>query len=232
MIRYIIFTFFLFSVFGAFAQQTEELDTNYYSPMLERDTLRSTHVGMKVGGIVQGVKYKANASKEYTDSIGSWSSQNRLGFMFALILEIKLNPHWNMETGMSIVSSKIGIKAHHELETVDGTSNYSTLQIPVWINYSPKVAANRMYFGVGANFAVEISKRDERYNRLIRYNGTNMLVGVGMGYRFQLPSKANLDVGVQLHYGLLNMVDDVDNYYNDAMTSMNNWDVTFYIAIN
>jgi hypothetical protein len=58
------------------------------------------------------------------------------------------------------------------------------------------------------------------------------MVGVGMGYRMRLPSLSNLNFELQLHYGLINMVADENNFYNQAVDKINLWEVSFYISMD
>lgn len=215
-----------------FAQEEIESDTNYYAPMFERDTTARLHVGVKVGTFFQGINYNENTNTLVADSFSNWSSDNHIGFLFGINMDIKLSPRLSLGTGLDIAISKISMKAKMGKSQLDGYTNYSTLQIPAWLIFSPKQKPNRFHYGGGAIFAADISKRDERYNRLIRLNTINLMLGLGFGYRIQLPTKSNLNFDLQLHYGILNLVSDEDNIYNNSLNSMYLWEIAFYVSMN
>lgn len=232
MNRYIFSLILIISCSTAFAQEELDLDTNYYSAMIERDTNARVHVGVKLGSFIQGINYYENPNTMASDSISNWNSNNHIGFLFGINMDIKLSPRLYLGTGFDIAISKISMKAQVGHTQVDTYTNYSTLQIPAWFNFSPKQKSNRLHYGAGAIMTTDISKYDERYNRLIRLKIVNLMLGFGFGYRVQLPSKANMNFDIQLHYGLFNLVSDEDNIYNYSLSSMYLWEVAFYISMN
>jgi len=232
MNRYILLLILIMSSSMAFAQEELESDTSYYSPMFERDTTARMHVGVKVGTFLQGINYYENTNNLVADSFSNWSSDNHIGFLFGINMDIKLSPRLSLGTGLDIAISRISMKAKMGNSQLDDYTNYSTLQIPAWLNFSPKQKPNRLHFGGGAIFATDISKRDERYNRLIRLNSINLMLGLGVGYRIQLPTKSNLNFDLQLHYGILNLVSDEDNIYNNSLSSMYLWEIAFFVSMN
>ena len=232
MSRFIFILVFVFSFSVAFSQDYVDDDTSFYTPMFERDTNARVHVGVKVGTLVRGLVYQSNPDPQYSDSINSWSSENKMGFVFGLVMDARLSPHWNLESGFDIVVSKIEMSAYFQSTQIVGITNYTSFKIPAWFNYAPKVKSNRMFFGGGAIFSMDISRRTDKYNRLIQFNNVNLMLGLGFGYRMQLPSKSNLNFDVQLQYGLRNLVSDDDNFYNNAMNSINIWELIFCIWLN
>jgi len=232
MIRYILLILIIFTSVLGFAQDYDDEDTSYYEPMFERDTLARVHVGMKAGTLMQGVILKTGSDPDFTDSIYSWNSEKRIGFLFGIAFDVRLSPHWNMATGMDFVISSIKMNINYDSSSFEENTNYSTLQIPAWFNYAPKLKPNRMHFGGGAIFAADISKRVERYGRLIQLKPINLMLGIGVGYRLQLPTKSNLNFDLQLHYGILNLVSDDNNFYNNGMDALNLWDITFTVSLN
>ena len=232
MKRTLILLFLSFHFLIGFSQVIEEADTNFYTPMFDRDTNARVHVGVRLGAHMQGISFVLNDQFIYKDSISNWSSENQLGFSFGLLLNAKLTPHWNLESGINVLISQIKLYAEVDGERLERSTNYSTIQLPAWVNYAPKVKSNRMYFGGGAIFTADISKIEDKINRVVQLSPLNIMVGVGMGYRMQLPSKANVNFDLQLHYGLINMVSKDDNFYNNAMKQVNLWEVSFYVSIN
>lgn len=232
MNRYILIILIIFSSVKSYAQDYSDEDTSFYEPMFERDTLARLHIGVKVGALMQGVVFKANTAPLYADSINSWGSTNQIGFIFGIAFDIRLSPHWHMETGTDFAISSIKMSAQQNSGVIEERTNYSTVQIPFWINYAPKLKSRRMHIGGGAIVAADISKRVERYGRLIQLKPINLMVGLGVGYRMQLPTKSNLNFDLQVHYGLLNLVTDDDNFYNNAMDALNIWEVSFFVSLN
>jgi len=233
MQRYIIFILIVFSFFQLCAQEViEESDTSFYTPAFDRDTNARVHFGAIVGLHYQGINYVTNTDPLYTDSIYNWSSNNHIGFSFGIIVDTRLNPHFNFSTGIQVMISKLQLNYTYQNEDYEPTTNYSTLQVPLWLSYAPKIKTNRFFYSGGATFTTDISRRDERLNRTFLLNQFNLMVGVGMGYRMRLPSLSNLNFELQLHYGLINIVADEDNFYNQAVDQINPWEVSFYISMD
>ncbi|RLD65239.1 MAG: hypothetical protein DRI84_07195 [Bacteroidetes bacterium] len=230
---YIFLLLLSFSFLGLHAQEDyEENDTSFFVPAFERDTNARVHVGAIVGLHLQGINYKVNQDPIFTDSISNWSSNNNIGFSFGIIVDTRLTAHLSLESGLHIMISKLQLNYRYKDKDYEPVTNYSTLQVPAWINYAPKIQNNRFHYGAGAIFTTDISRRDEKYNRNILLNEVNLLVGIGFGYRMRLPSLSNLNFDLQLHYGLLNLVADDENYYNQAVDNINIWDISLYISMD
>jgi len=234
MLRYItIFLVFLFAFSQVQAQgYYDESDTSEYIPAFERDTSSRVHAGA-IGGLhYRGVVFKANSNPQYSDSVGNWNNDPQIGFSFGIIVNTRLNDHLDFVSGLNFMVSKLQMSFTRNGENIDQFTNYSTLQIPLWLNYAPKKKANRLYFGLGTILTTDVSRRDEKLNRTILFNGFNMLVGSGVGFRKRLPTYFNLNFELQVHYSLLNLVADEPNYYNQAMETLKIWDISFYISID
>jgi len=232
MKRYFILILFISNFSLAFSQNDVETDTSFYTPMFDRDTNARVHMGVKVGSLIQGVMYKANQDPQYKDSISTWRSDNHVGFLFGLVVDTRLSPHWNLKSGFDIVVSKISLYTEEDSLSSIRSSNYSTIQIPAWFTYAPRIKANRFHFGGGIIWSADISKREVKFNRLVQLNTTNLILGLGMGYRVQLPSKVALNIDMQLRYGILNMVSKDDNFYNNAMDSINLWEFVLFVSLD
>lgn len=229
----LIFILITTCVLGLKAQEEViDNDTNYYVSPFDRDTNARVHIGAILGIHYQGIDYQVNSEPIYADSVNNWSSDNHIGFSFGIIVDVKLNDHFNLESGVHVMISKLQLNFTSNATDYEPITNYSTLQIPAWINYAPKVTASRFFFGTGLTYTTDVSRRDEKYNRNILLSQSNLMAGVGVGYRMRLPSLSYVNFNLQFHYGLLNMVAKSDNYYNQAIDKINNWDISLYISMN
>jgi hypothetical protein len=233
MLRYTFLILIVFSFSQLYAQEDiGENDTSLYTPAFDRDTNARVHFGAIVGLHYQGINYVTNSDPFYTDSIYNWSSNNHIGFSFGIIVDTRLNPHFNFSSGIHVMISKLQLNYTYQNQQYEPTTNYSTLQIPLWLSYGPKIKTNRFFYSGGAIFTTDISRRDERLNRIFLINQFNIMVGLGMGYRMRLPSLSNINYELQLHYGLLNMVANANNFYNQAVDQINLWEVSLYISMD
>jgi len=234
MIRTTVFIFLLsFSISTLKAQNDiEEADSNFYVQAFERDTNARVHFGAIFGLHYQGINYSTNPDPMYSDSIYDWSSNNHIGFSFGIIIDTRLNPHWNLTSGLNVMIQKLQLNYTYQNQRYEPTTNYSTLQVPLWLSFAPKIKIKRFYYGGGLIFTTDISRHDEKINRNFLINQNNLIVGIGMGYRMRLPSLSNLNFDLQLHYGLINMVADEDTFYNNSVESIYPWEISFYISLD
>jgi hypothetical protein len=210
----------------------DETDSSEYIPAFERDTTARVHAGAALGLHYRGITFSANPDPVFSDSIGNWSSSPQAGFSFGIVVDTRLSKHLNFVTGMNIMISKLQMSYTQSGVDFDQYTNYSTLQLPLWLNYSFSTRPDHFYLGFGGILTTDISRSDEKINRTIIFNNIGFLVGGGLGYRKRLPTYFNLNFDLQLHYSLLNLVADEANFYNEAMDIIKIWELSFYISID
>jgi hypothetical protein len=234
MRRYILVLLLLSVFIPAIQAQDyyEETDTSEYIPAFERDTNARVHAGAIAGLHYRGITFKANSDPLYSDSIGNWSSTPQIGFSFGIVVDTRLTDRLNFVTGVNIMISKLQLGFSFNGSDYDQYTNYSTLQLPLWLNYSFSTKPDHFYFGLGGILTTDVSRSDEKINRTITFNNVGFLVGGGVGYRKRLPTYFNLNFDLQVHYSLLNLVADDPNFYNEAMDIIKIWEVSFYISID
>ena len=227
---YIFLVFFL-AVLKLQAQEDYiESDTSEYIPAFERDTNSRVHAGAIMGLHYRGLLYKENPA--LSDSIGNWSNTPHIGFSFGIVVDTRINQRLDFVSGFNIMISKLQMNYTFRGKDESFITSYSTLQLPLWLNYGLRKTPNRMYIGFGTILTTDISRRDEKLNRTITFNNFNMLIGAGIGYRKRLPTYFNLNFELQAHFSLINLIQNKDNFYNQVLNNMNIWEVSFYISLD
>ena len=227
---YILLALYLMTMSLQAQEDYIESDSSEYIPAFERDTNSRVHAGAIIGLHYRGLFYNENPA--LSDSIGNWSNTPHMGFSFGIAVNTRINQRLDFVSGFNIMISKLQMDYTFRRKDESFVTSYSTLQLPLWLNYGLQKIPNRMYAGFGAILTTDISRRDEKINRTITFNNFNMLIGAGIGYRKRLPTYFNLNFELQAHFSLINLIQDKDKFYNQVLDNMNIWEMSFYISMD
>ncbi len=192
------------------------------------DTVSTLHIGFTGGGVVQGLFYKENNSNN--DSINIIGSSPNTGFSLGLYLDKEINKKLWFRSGVFISISKLNLEYKYKAKQNNYTFNYSTLEIPFWLQYAFKSKKKGLSWGAGAKASMDISRSEDIDNRLFKLKSFDLSIGTGPNYRINLVTANKIDLSLTLNFGILNLMDSSSSIYNQSIEAAFRWQLQFLIG--
>ncbi len=217
---------------GSFAQQ--ESDSLYYDDYYTKDTNSTTHFGLSVGLVMQGLIYSTNNTDCIGDSISVIGSKPNIGYNIGIVFDKDLSKRLWIHTGFQINISKLNLRYAINGNEVDYDFTYSTVEFPLWLNRSFNNKSEGMAWGGGLSPSFDISKESDQTLRNFTLNRFELLLGTGPSWRWRLSSGSFLNANVVFNIGLFNIFDsnNANSAYNNAVKSGRRYQLQFLISLN
>lgn len=210
----------------------QEEDSTYYEDDFIKDTTSTFHIGFSLGVIAQAMFYTGNENSIYGDSISFSRSIPNGGFSIGVMVERDFSSKIWLRTGLNINISKMNISYVYKENLINYNYNYSTLEIPLWLQYAFKTKQRGLSWGAEVKPSFDISHAVDYNNRLFEIRKTTLLLGSGPSMRWQLPSGNWLNFSLGFNIGILNVFKDVDNIYNNSIKSGRPWQIQMLISLD
>ena len=216
---------------GSFAQQDN--DSLYYDDYYTKDTNSTTHFGLSVGLVMQGLIYSSNNTDCIGDSISAIGSKPNIGYNIGIVFDKDLSKKLWIHTGFQINISKLNLRYTINGDEVDYDFTYSTVEFPLWLNRSFNNKSEGMAWGGGLSPSFDISKKSDQTLRNFTLNKFEILLGTGPSWRWRLPSGSFLNANVVFNIGLFNIFEsNANSAYNNAVKSGRRYQLQFLVSLN
>lgn len=198
---------------------------------LHKDSLSATHLGFGAGFLMQTLWVNANPS--FGDSIQFSTSSPQTGYCLGLVWNGDLSDKMWIKSGLILSISKFNINYDYRLKPHSYYFNYSTLSIPFWIERATQSKRKGFNYGAGFHSVLDISKIEDFDNRIFKMQRLSMDLGIGMGYRWELSTGKRVNLALNYHFGLLNLLDQKqDSFYNQSLKSIFNNQLQLFLSVN
>ena len=226
----VIFVFIFINI-GLFAQQNT--DTTYVDDYYTKDTNATSHFGLSIGSVVQGLLYSSKNSDCIGDSVSIIGSKPSYGFNIGIVFDKDITQKLWIHTGLLINISKLN--ANHSIKGADMeySFSYSTLELPLWVQRAFKNKRQGLSWGAGITPSFDISKMSDKTLRHYTLKQYELLMGTGVSYRWHLPSGSYFNANLVFNIGMFNIFDtSVNSPYNNGVESGQRYQILFLISIN
>lgn len=234
MVKSILIICFFWIPLLSFSQIDDELeeDSAYFEDDFIKDTTSTTHIGFVIGGISQGVYYKVNTNISEADSLSFDKGKPNVGFMLGLIYDKDLSDRLWLRSGLFVSVSKLNITYDYQNSHHNYYFNHSTLEVPFWLNYAFSDLRKGLSWGAGLKGSLDISKKEDKNDRVFKLNAAELLIGTGPGMRWQLGSGNLINASLGFNVSVFNLFTDNSNNYNQSIDSGRRWQVQLIFGIN
>ena len=209
----------------------EETDSTYFDEEYSKDTTATFHFGFTVGGVFQGLLYSENKSNFDNDSVKLTGTTPQTGFCVGVILDKDFGEKLWLRTGVLLNISKLNLQYEYK-DKENYTFSYSTLEIPIWLQYAFKNKRKGLSWGAGVKGTIDISKKSDRALRTFKLNKYELMLGTGPAMRWELPSHSMINAQLAFNIGLLNIFDKADNIHSRAVDSGQRWQIQLLLSLN
>ena len=217
--------------FRGFAQIED--DSTYVDDYYSKDTNSTTHFGLSIGMVMQGLLYTPNITDCINDTISIIGTNAKIGYNIGIILDKDLSEKLWLRTGIQVNISKLNMRYSIRDEVYDYSFTYSTLELPIWLNRLFNSNSEGMSWGLGLSPSIDISKESDRILRDFSLNRFELLLGTGPSWRWQLPSGSYVNTHMVFNIGLFSIFDsDASNPYNNSVNSGRRYQLQFLISLN
>ena len=227
----IVFGFLLLLITFGLNAQSEE-DSAYYEDYT-KDTNSVFHFGFIMGGSAHGLLYSDDNDLAKTDTFNILNSKVQFGLSIGIIIEKDFSEKLWLRSGVHINLSKLNLDYMYRNEHINYTFNYSSLEFPIWLQYSFKNKRRGLSWGGGFTSSVDITRKSDKKVRDISFNSFDLLVGTGPSWRWMLPSGSYLNTSLVLNIGVLNFIDESsEKVINQYIVSTHRWQLQLFISLN
>ncbi len=210
----------------------EDYDTTYVDDF-SIDTNKVIHTGLGIGTFMQGITYADLNSNYSYDSLSITGTKPQKGISVGILIERDLGERLWLHSGIYINISTLNISYSQDDVINNYSFNYSSLEIPLWLQYSFKNKRRGLSWGGGISPCFDITKVKEKDLRHFQLNNIDLLIGTGPNLRWMLPTGAYINIGLRINFGLINIMDKTSSsIYNQKIDYAHRWQTTLLVSIN
>jgi hypothetical protein len=207
-------------------------DSTYYEDDFVKDTLSTAHIGFVAGGNIQSLFYTVDKQSTVVDSLQYGNNSPKMAFTFGLVFDKEINDKWTYRTGLWISISQLNMQYIYRNVAVDYSFNYALLEIPLEVQYAFKSNKKGLFWTAGVKASFDITRGDDLLLRNYDMKKFNLLLGTGPGFRWQLSSGNRVSTATSFNLGIINLLTDDSQLYNQSLNSMHLWQIQLLLGIN
>ena len=210
---------------AAWGQEDEKPDTLDLEPV---DTSYSHPIGFCTGGgIMQSlIRPSDNPSGDISKLKGALTNFFAVGILF----HKEIKKPFALESGIRFNISRISVSYEQNNTAFVDLVNYSTMSVPFDFIYKPGKRPSGMFLAAGLSLDIDISKKSDKNNRLFPLKPLTFSLGAALGYR--LKTYASIpEFRLFVNYLPLNILNDNNTVYTEALQSIKHWRLGILLSI-
>ncbi len=230
MLKTKIIIIFLFLSSLVFSQI--QSDTSWVEDDFVKDTTANWHIGFTIGLSTQLLSYASNASSGVGDSILLKSSYPAAGVVVGIVVDHDYSDKLWLRTGLLFNIAKLNVNYNYNNEDHSYFFNYSSMEIPLWLQYAFKRKNRGLSWGSGVKLTMDVSRLEDVDNRLFKLRKLNLMLGTGPSFRWHIKSGYWVNLYMALNMNVNNFFVNGNDIYNQSVKSGRLWQLQLLLALN